>query len=300
MNDRRGTYNRFVDRAFFFLGLLATFIGLFVLLLLLIDIFRDGAGRLSWQFLVSYPSRRPAMAGILSAWAGTLWIIVCTALIALPMGIMAGIYLEEYAKNNRLTSIIEINIANLAGVPSIIYGLLGLGLFVRTLSLERSILAGSATLALLILPIIIIATREALRTIPFSIREASFALGATKWQTIRSQVLPAALPGILTGTILAMSRAIGETAPLITIGALTYIAFLPTSPISSTFPYLDFQGLFDPFTVLPIQIFNWVSRPQKGFSTNAAAGIIVLLAITFVMNGLAVWIRHRYQKRISW
>jgi len=300
MRGKRSLYNKIVDRCFYIVGILATLFGLFVLFVLLFDIFKDGAGRLSWQFLMSYPSRRPAMAGILSAWVGTVWIMVCTALIALPIGIMAGIYLEEYAKRNWLTSLIEINIANLAGVPSIIYGLLGLGLFVRALAFGRSILAGSATLALLILPIIIISTREALRTIPFSIREASYALGATKWQTISSQVLPAALPGILTGTILAISRAIGETAPLITIGALTYIAFLPASPVSSEFPYINFQGLFDPFTVLPIQIFNWVSRPQKGFAINAAAAIIVLLAITFIMNGIAVWIRQKYQKKIRW
>jgi len=220
--------------------------------------------------------------------------------MAIPIGIMSAIYLEEYSKKNWLTSLIEINIANLAGVPSIIYGLLGLGLFVRFMGLDRSVLSGAATLAILVMPIIIVSTREALRAIPFSIREASYALGATKWQTIRHQVIPAALPGIMTGIILAMSRAVGETAPLITIGALTYVAFLPTTPISSEFPFVSLQGLFDPFTVLPIQIFNWVSRPQKGFAVNAAAGIILLLFITFSMNGLAVWIRHRYQKVIRW
>ena len=208
--------------------------------------------------------------------------------------------MEEYSKKNWLTNLIEINIANLAGVPSIIYGLLGLGLFVRVMQLDRSIIAGAATLAILVMPIVIMSAREALRAIPSSIREASYALGATKWQTIRHQVIPAAMPGIMTGIILAMSRAVGETAPLITIGALTYVAFLPTSPISSEFPFFSIQGLFDPFTVLPIQIFNWVSRPQKGFFADAAAGIIVLLMITFAMNGLAVWIRHRYQKKIRW
>lgn len=289
-----------MDRLFWGLGLVITVMGLAVLLTLLLDILSDGFGRLGWQFLTSYPSRKPEAAGILSAWVGTLWIMVSTGLIAVPLGVMAGIYLEEYAKKNLLTSLIEINIDNLAGVPSIIYGLLGLGLFVRALALDRSVIAGAATLALLVLPIVILSTREALRAVPFSIREASYALGATRWQTIRSQVLPAAMPGILTGTILAMSRAVGETAPLITIGALTYVAFLPTNPISFEFPYISFQGLFDAFTVLPIQIFNWVSRPQKGFAENASAGIIVLLVITFLMNGVAVWLRHKYQKKIRW
>ncbi|MBI5048631.1 MAG: phosphate ABC transporter permease PstA [Deltaproteobacteria bacterium] len=296
----RKLYNKFLDKSFTILGLVATLIGLVVLSALLIDVFTDGMGRLSWQFLMSYPSRRPEEAGILSAWVGTVWVMILTGLIAFPIGVMAGIYLEEYEKKTWFSNIIEINIANLAGVPSIIYGLLGLGLFVRVLALERSVLSGAATLAILVLPIIILSTREALRAVPFSIREASYALGATRWQTIRSQVLPAAMPGVLTGAILAMSRAIGETAPLITIGALTYVAFLPTSPISSEFPYISFQGIFDAFTVLPIQIFNWVSRPQKGFFTDAAAGIIVLLMITFIMNGIAVWLRYRYQKKIRW
>ena len=275
-------------------------VGLAVLLTLLIDVFMDGASRLGWQFLTSYPSRKPEQAGILSAWVGTAWVMALTFIIAFPLGVAAAVYLEEYSKKNWLRDFIEINIANLAGVPSIIYGLLGLGLFVRALSLDRSVISGSATIALLVLPIIILSTREALKAIPPSIREASYALGASKWQTISYQVLPAAMPGILTGTILAMSRAIGETAPLITIGALTYVAFLPTSPISSEFPFLSLRGLFDAFSVLPIQIFNWVSRPQKGFFTNAAAGIIVLLIITFLMNGIAVWLRHKYQKRIRW
>jgi len=226
--------------------------------------------------------------------------MVLTGLFTIPLGIMAAIYLEEYSRKNWLTNLIEINIANLAGVPSIIYGLLGLGLFVRAMGLDRSVISGAATLAILVMPIVIMSTREALRAIPSSMREASYALGATKWQTISSQVLPAAIPGIMTGIILAMSRAVGETAPLITIGALTYVAFLPTSPVSSEFPFISIQGLFDPFTVLPIQIFNWVSRPQKGFFEDAAGGIIVLLIITFTMNALAIWIRHRYQKRIRW
>ena len=296
----RKVINKWSNRIFYILGLLATLIGLAVLVSLLLDVFSDGLGRLGWQFLTSYPSRRPQEAGILSAWVGTVWIMVLTGLLAIPVGIMAAIHMEEYSKKNWLTNLIEINIANLAGVPSIIYGLLGLGLFVRVMQLDRSIIAGAATLAILVMPIVIMSAREALRAIPSSIREASYALGATKWQTIRHQVIPAAMPGIMTGIILAMSRAVGETAPLITIGALTYVAFLPTSPISAEFPFFSIQGLFDPFTVLPIQIFNWVSRPQKGFFADAAAGIIVLLMITFAMNGLAVWIRHRYQKKIRW
>lgn len=299
-SEVRRALNKFYDRAFSVVGLLATMAGLAVLLTLLIDVFMDGASRLGWQFLTSYPSRKPEQAGILSAWVGTAWVMALTFIIAFPLGVAAAVYLEEYSKKNWLRDFIEINIANLAGVPSIIYGLLGLGLFVRALSLDRSVISGSATIALLVLPIIILSTREALKAIPPSIREASYALGASKWQTISYQVLPAAMPGILTGTILAMSRAIGETAPLITIGALTYVAFLPTSPISSEFPFLSLRGLFDAFSVLPIQIFNWVSRPQKGFFTNAAAGIIVLLIITFLMNGIAVWLRHKYQKRIRW
>lgn len=297
--NRKGI-NKWSNWIFYILGLFATLIGLAVLVALLLDVLSDGLGRFGWQFLTSYPSRRPQEAGILSAWVGTLWIMVLTGLLAIPVGIMAAIHMEEYSKKNWLTNLIEINIANLAGVPSIIYGLLGLGLFVRVMQLDRSIIAGAATLAILVMPIVIMSAREALRAIPSSIREASYALGATKWQTIRHQVIPAAMPGIMTGIILAMSRAVGETAPLITIGALTYVAFLPTSPISSEFPFFSIQGLFDPFTVLPIQIFNWVSRPQKGFFADAAAGIIVLLMITFAMNGLAVWIRHRYQKKIRW
>ena len=296
----RKAINKWFDRSFYIIGLIATLIGLAVLLALVLDILADGLGRLGWQFLTSYPSRRPEEAGILSAWVGTLWIMVLTGLFTIPLGIMAAIYLEEYSRKNWLTNLIEINIANLAGVPSIIYGLLGLGLFVRAMGLDRSVISGAATLAILVMPIVIMSTREALRAIPSSMREASYALGATKWQTISSQVLPAAIPGIMTGIILAMSRAVGETAPLITIGALTYVAFLPTSPVLSEFPFISIQGLFDPFTVLPIQIFNWVSRPQKGFFEDAAGGIIVLLIITFTMNALAIWIRHRYQKRIRW
>ncbi len=297
---KKRNINRLMDRWFGWFGLGVTLIGLVVLAALLVDIFSDGLTRIDWSFITSYPSRRPMRAGILSALVGTIWVVVLTGAIAIPMGVMSAIYLEEYAKKNWLTNLIEINISNLAGVPSIIYGLLGLGLFVNVLGFGRSILAGSATLSLLILPIVIMTTREALRTVPSSIREASYALGASRWQTISKQVLPAALPGTLTGVILALSRAIGETAPLIVVGALTYVAFLPESPIVADFPFINLSGFGDPFSVLPIQIFNWVSRPQKGFLINAAAAIIVLLAITFIMNGIAVWLRHRYGKKARW
>lgn len=297
----RKALTQIIDRAFNGIGIAATSFGLIVLFVLIFDVVRDGGGRLNWDFFTSFPSRKPEQAGILSAWVGTVWIMITTGLLAIPIGIASGIHLEEYAPKNKFTGFIELNIANLAGVPSVIYGILGLGLFVKALHLERSVLAGGMTLALLILPVIILSTREALRAVPFSLREASYALGATRWQTISRQILPASMGNILTGIILAMSRAIGETAPLIAIGALTYIPFLPTSPISidKSFPYIHFtlQGLVDPFTVLPIQIFNWVSRPQKGFLVNAAAGIIVLLFITLLMNGIAIYLRHKHQKR---
>jgi phosphate transport system permease protein len=249
-----------------------------------LDIWRDSAGRLSWAFLTSLPSRLPERAGILTALVGSAYVIALTAAMALPLGVAAAIYLEEYGSRSRMARLIEINISNLAAVPSIIYGLLGLGLFVRVMGLGRSVIAGAATLALLALPVVILATREALRTVPGTLREASYALGATKWQTILYQVLPVALPGILTGLILSLSRAIGETAPLITIGALTYVPFLPTD-------------IWSPFTVLPIQIFNWVSRPQAEFLQNASAGIIVLLTMLLVMNAAAIWLRDRHQRR---
>lgn len=289
------------DRVFSVIGLLVSLIGLFLLVVLIVDVIHDGWPRLSWQFLTNFPSRRPEQAGILSAWVGTIWVMILTALIAVPVGIATGIYLEEYAqKKGFFASLVEINIANLAGVPSIIYGLLGLGLFVRALHLGRSVLAGGLTLGVLVMPIIILTTREALRGVPPTIREASLALGATRWQTVRHQVLPAASPAIMTGVILAMSRAIGETAPLITIGALTFIAFLPASPIKPTFPFISMEGLLSPFTVLPIQIFNWVSRPQKAFHANAAAAIIVLMVITLLLNAAALIIRYRSEQRFRW
>ncbi len=272
------------DRLLGLFGLLAMLLGLVALGALLYDIARDGLGRLSWQFITSYPSRRAEQAGILPALIGSIYVIGITTLIAVPLGVGAALHLEEYGTRGRLSRIIEINISNLAGVPSIIYGLLGLGLFVRILGMGRSVLAGACTLALLVLPVIIISTREALRAVPKSLREGSYALGATRWQTIWHQVLPAAFPGILTGLILALSRAIGETAPLITIGALTYVPFLPSD-------------LYSPFTVLPIQIFNWVSRPQAAFAENAAAGIVVLLLLLLAMNAVAIVLRDRFQQR---
>jgi phosphate transport system permease protein len=282
--DARTGYARLIgDKLLASFGMLVTVLALLALSTLIYDVARDGVGRLSWRFLTSYPSRRAEEAGILAALAGSMFVIALTALIAVPIGVSAAIYLEEYGKRGRLSRLIEINISNLAGVPSIIYGLLGLGLFVRALGMGRSVLAGASTLALLVLPVVILATREALRAVPSTLREGSYALGATKWQTIWHQVLPAALPGVLTGLILALSRAIGETAPLITIGALTYVPFAP-------------KDIWSPFTVLPIQIFNWVSRPQAAFAENAAAGIVVLVGLLLVMNGVAIVLRDRYQR----
>lgn len=274
------------DRLVASFGLLTMLLALAALAALLIDISRDGIGRLSWDFLTNYPSRRAEQAGIFPALIGTIFVISLTAAMALPVGVASAIHLEEYGQRGWFSRIVEINIANLAGVPSIIYGLLGLGLFVRIMGMGRSVLAGSATLALLALPVVILTTREALRAVPKSLREGSYALGATKWQTIWHQVLPAALPGVLTGLILALSRAIGETAPLITIGALTYVPFAPSS-------------IWSPFTVLPIQIFNWVSRPQAAFAENAAAGIVVLLTLLLVMNAFAIVIRDRFQRKFA-
>jgi phosphate transport system permease protein len=279
--------NRNIDTAFKYVGLGCTFFGIVMLVIFIGDILIDGLSRIDWSFITSLPSRRASKAGILTAWTGTAWILVLTALIAIPIGVAAGIYLQEYGRKNRLAQIIELNIANLAGVPSIIYGLLGLEIFGRLMHLGGSLLAGALTLSLLILPIIIVATREAIKAVPNSLREASYGMGATKWQTIWYQVLPAASGGILTGIILALSRAVGETAPLIVIGALAYVPFVASNPM-------------DEFTVLPIQIFNWVSRPQQEFLTNGAAAIIVLLLLTFVMNGIAVYLRNRWQRKISW
>jgi phosphate transport system permease protein len=289
-----------MDQAFAILGLLATLIGLLTLAALLIDLALDGAARLSWQFFTAYPSRFADKAGILSAWVGTSLVMLVTAMTAVPVGVAAGIYLEEYAPKNWFTALIEINIANLAGVPSIVYGLMALGIFVYQLRLGQSIATAGLALALLILPIVIVATRESIRAVPGSIREAAYALGATKWQTVRDHVLPYATGGVLTGVIIALSRAIGETAPLITVGALTFIAFLPPAPVQGDFPFLSFEWLKSPFTVMPIQMFNWVSRPQHDFHLNAAAAGLVLMLMTLAMNGVAIYIRHRFRKRVHW
>lgn len=279
-------WSRVRERAFVALCLAALLLPVLLLFVLVGQIFVDSLGRLSLDFIFSFPSRKAELAGIYPAVVGSLYLSVLTALIALPVGVGAAVYMEEYGGNQRMARWIELNIANLAGVPSVIYGLLGLGLFVRTLGMGRSLIAGAATLALLVLPVVIMTTREALRTIPMAQREACLALGATQWQSIRQVVLPTALPGILTGSILALSRAMGETAPLVVIGALTYVTFLP-------------DGVDAPFTALPIQIFNWVSRPQPAFLVNAAAGILVLLLTMLVLNGLAIVLRDRLTRTRS-
>ncbi len=283
----RLAYRRAVGRLFVALCIAATLAAMITLAVLIISVASDGIGRVSWDFVNSFPSRFPEQAGIKAALYGTIWVMAFTAIFAIPLGIGAAIYLEEFAPHNWFTKIIETNINNLAGVPSIIYGILGLALFVRILDLGRSVLAGGMLLALLVLPIIIVAAREGLRAVPPSIREASLGLGATPWQTVWHQVLPPAVPTMLTGIILALSRAIGETAPLIVLGALTFVPFTPDGPLSA-------------FTVLPIQIFNWVSRPQAGFQTTAAAGIIVLLAVLLVMNGCAVALRMYFERKRRW
>ncbi len=276
--------NRLKDQLFKYWGIFCTIIGLVLLLVFIGDILIDGLRRIDWGFITNLPSRKPEKSGIYTALMGSIWILFLTTLIAFPMGVAAGIYLEEYSKKNKFSGLLEINISNLAGVPSIIYGLLGLEVFVRLMNLGASVLAGSLTLSLLILPIIIVATREAIKAVPSSIKDASYALGASKWQTIQHQILPASGGGILTGVILALSRAVGETAPLIVVGALAYVPFAPQNPM-------------DEFSVLPIQIFNWISRPQHGFIENAAAAIIILLLITFIMNGIAVYFRNKWQKK---
>ncbi|MFO1399984.1 MAG: phosphate ABC transporter permease PstA [Steroidobacteraceae bacterium] len=288
------------DRLFVLVGMAILFAALLTLALLFLDLVRQGAARFGWEFLTSFPSRKPAHAGILAAWVGTTLVMLVTIVAALPVGVAAAIYLEEYAPKNWITTVIEINVRNLAGVPSIIYGLLALGLFVYQFNLGQSILAAGLTLALLILPIVIVATREALRSVPGAIREAAFALGATKWEVTAHHVLPYSTGGILTGLILGLSRAIGETAPIITIGALAFIAFLPTPPLGHEFPYLNFTWLSDPFTAMPIQMFNWVSRPDPAFRANAAAAGAILLGLTLLMNGVAIYVRYRFRKKINW
>jgi phosphate transport system permease protein len=288
------------DLIFASIGLLCLALAALTFIALVLDMAVSGFPRLSLDFFTHFPSRRPEQAGILSAWVGTTLVMLVTAAAAIPVGIASAIYLEEYAPKNWFTAIIEINITNLAGVPSIVYGLLALGLFVYALGFGQSILSAGLTLGLLILPVVIVATREAIRSIPSAIREAAYAVGATKWETTWDHVLPYSLPGIMTGVIIGMARAIGETAPIITIGALTFIAFLPPAPVSSEFPYLSFEWIMAPFTVMPIQMFNWTSRPEAAFHQNAAAAGLVLLFMTLSMNAIAIYIRYQLRKRIKW
>ncbi|MBI3864376.1 MAG: phosphate ABC transporter permease PstA [Planctomycetia bacterium] len=291
------------DLVFNVLGIICTLIGIVTLVALLLDLAASGLGRIDWQFLSSFPSRKAVNAGVLSAWVGSLLLMLVTITLAVPLGVAAGVYLEEYSRKNWLTTVIEINIANLAGVPSIIYGLMALGLLVYQFHLGQTLLVGGITLAFLVLPIVIVATREALRAIPTGIREAAYALGATRWQVIKDHLLPYSAGGIATGTIIAMSRAIGETAPLVTIGALTFIAFLPDAPVQSQFPFVNFKWLNSPFTVLPIQMFNWVDRPnnpENDFHRNAAAAGLVLILMTLSLNAVAIVIRYRLRKKIKW
>ena len=273
-----------IDRIFKTAANIVTWSSLVILAILLYHVSITGINMLSFEFLDNFPSRFPHKAGIKSALHGSVWMLVLVTIISVPVGVSSAIYLEEYGKKNRLTKFIEINIANLAGVPSIVYGILGLTMFVRFMQFDRSVLAGSFTMSLLILPVIIISSREAIRAVPNNIRLGAYAVGATKFQTIRHHVLPIATPGILTGVILSMSRAIGETAPLIMIGALTYVAFVP-------------ESVMDPFTTLPIQIFNWASRPQAAFHEVAAAGIIILLIVLLCMNALAIFFRNYANKK---
>ena len=288
------------DMMFALCGLLALMVGVLTFFVLFTGMVIDGLPRLSLDFFTNFPSRRAENAGILSAWVGTTLVMVVTACAAIPLGVAAAVYLEEYAPKNWMTDIIEINVTNLAGVPSIVYGLLALGLFVYTFGFGQSILSAGLTLALLILPIVIVATREAIRSIPGAIREGAYALGATKWQTTADHILPYSAPGIMTGIIIGMARAIGETAPIITIGALTFIAFLPPAPVQTEFPFLSFEWLMSPFTVMPIQMFNWTSRPEAAFHENAAAAGLVLVVMTLSMNALAIFIRYRLRKNIKW
>lgn len=288
------------DTLFAATGLVLLALGLLTFIALLGDMVTNGFARMNWEFFTSFPSRNAEEAGILSAWVGTILVMLVTASTAVPIGIAAGVYLEEYAAKNTITDIIEINVTNLAAVPSIVYGLLALGIFVHQLNFGQSVLSAGLALALLILPVVIVATREAIRAIPGSIREGAYALGATKWQTVADHILPYSMSGILTGVIIGLARAIGETAPIITIGAITFIAFLPHPPISGTPPFISFEWLFDGFTVMPIQMFNWVSRPQEEFQMNAAAAGFVLILMTLSMNGLAIYLRYTLRKKIKW
>ncbi len=288
------------DAIFGVVGVLALMLGVLTFAALFIDMAIDGVPRLTGDFFTNFPSRRPAQAGILSAWVGSTLVMLVTAFFAVPLGVAAGLYLEEYAVKNWVTDVIEINITNLAGVPSIVYGLLALGLFVYQFGFGQSILSAGLTLALLILPVVIVATREAIRSIPQGIREGAYALGATQWQMCKDHIIPYSMPGILTGVIIGMARAIGETAPIITIGALTFIAFLPPAPVQAEPPFVSFDWVMSPFTVMPIQMFNWTSRPEAAFHQNAAAAGFVLVLMTLGMNAVAIWLRYRLRKKIKW
>jgi len=288
------------DIIFGVVGLLAMSVGILTLAALFLQMVIDGFPRLTAEFFTNFPSRRAGQSGILSAWVGSLLVMLVTAMFAIPVGVASAIYLEEYARKNWFTDIIEINITNLAGVPSIVYGLLALGLFVYTFGFGQSILSAGLTLGLLILPIVIVSTREALRAIPQMVREGAYACGATKWQVCSDHLIPYGMPGILTGIIIGLSRAIGETAPIITIGALTFIAFLPPVPFTGEATAGMFDWLFSPFTVMPIQIFNWTSRPDPAFHANAAAASLVLVVLTLSMNAVAIWLRYRLRKNLKW
>ncbi len=288
------------DFIFAVVGMMSLLFALITLLALILDLAKTGVPRINSEFFLNFPSRYAEESGILSAWVGSFCVMITTAACAIPLGVAAGVYLEEYAPKNWVTSFIELNIVNLAGIPSITFGLMALGLFVYKLQLGQSIITAGLTLGLLVLPIVIVTTREAIRSVPNIIREAAYAVGASRWQTIQHHVLPYSTGGILTGVIISLSRAIGETAPLITIGALTFIAFLPTSPVSPEFPFISFTWLQDPFTVMPIQMFNWISRPQEEFHVNAAATGVILLGMTLLMNTIAIVIRYRFRKKIRW
>lgn len=282
------------------IAVMAIVIAFFILVALFGQLLWQGMPKLNWQFLTSFADPEASLAGIFAAWVGSFLVMLVTAAIAVPVGIAAGLYLEEYAPKNWFSDLIEINVTNLAGVPSIVYGLLALGLFKYYLNLGESILTAGLTLALLVLPVVIVNTREAVKAIPGTLREAAYAIGASKSQMVFDHLLPYSFGNILTGVIIGLSRAIGETAPLVTIGALTFIAFLPDSPFQSTFPFISFAWLKAPFTVMPIQMFSWVSRPEPEFQVNAAAAGVVLLGMTLVMNAIAIYLRYRLQKNLKW
>jgi phosphate transport system permease protein len=287
------------DYIFIIVAILSLLVSILTLIALILQLSITGIPRINWEFLTSFADPAPELAGVLTAWVGSCLTMLVTIVMTVPIGIASGIYLEEYARKNWFANIIEINIANLAGIPSIIYGLLALGVFVQQLKLGESILTAGLTLSLLILPVVIVTTREALKSVPNSLREAAYAMGASKWQMIWDHLLPSSAGGILTGIIVGLSRAIGETAPLVTIGALTFIAFLPDSPFVD-FPTKAFAWLEAPFTVMPIQMFNWVSRPEPEFQINAAAAGVILILMTLAMNGLAIYLRYYFRKRIKW